>query len=151
MRWTRGLTKGSLAVAVALTLGGCAMGGGGGMGVPMSGAQEVPPVNAAGSGTGTVSVGADCSVTASIKTTNVAGIAAHIHEGAAGANGPVIVPMQKKEGSNDEWVTAPGAKFTPSQCDSYKAGRTYFNVHTAQNKGGEIRGQINPASGGRAY
>jgi hypothetical protein len=26
----------------------------------------------------------------------------------------------------------------------WKAGNLYVNVHTARNKGGEVRGQINP-------
>jgi len=111
----------------------------------MSGAQEVPPVNTSGSGTGTVRAGSDGAVTASIKTTGVNGIAAHIHESAAGANGPVIVPLVKK--GDGEWATEAGAKFTPSQFEAYKAGRTYFNVHTPQNKGGEVRGQIRPSGG----
>ncbi len=143
MKWTQGLTKGSLALAVVLAVAGCAGTGGGPMTVPMSGAQEVPPVNASGTGTGTITVGADKSVTAKI-TTSVKGVAAHIHEGVAGSNGPVIVPMQKQ---GDDWVTAAGAKFTDTQYDAYKAGRTYFNVHTPQNKGGEIRGQIKPSGG----
>jgi len=145
MKWTHSLAKGSAMIA-AFALGACAGMGGGSMSVPMSGSQEVPPTNVSGSGTGTITVGSDCAVNASITTQGVNGIAAHIHEGAAGANGPVIVPM-KKQGDN-QWVTDAGAKFTPSQCDAYKAGRTYFNVHTAQNKGGEIRGQIRPSGSG---
>ena len=150
MKWTQGLTKGSIALAAVLAIAGCAGMGGGGVSVPMSGAQEVPPVNTAASGSGSITVGADGAVTASIKTTGLTNaVAAHIHEAAAGANGPVIVPMAKKEGSSDEWVTAAGAKFTAAQLEAYKAGRTYFNVHTPANKGGEIRGQIRP--GGSSY
>lgn len=147
MKWTQGLTKGSLALAAVLAISGCAGMGGGAVSVPLSGAQEVPPVNTAASGTGSIKVGADGAVSASIKTTGVNNaVAAHIHEGAAGANGPVIVPLQKQ--GDSEWVTAAGAKFTPAQHEAYKAGRTYFNVHTPANKGGEIRGQIRPSGGG---
>lgn len=131
----------------ALVLAGCAsMGGPQSTQVRLSGAEEVPPVTTAGSGTGTVTVSDDRSVSGTIRTQGVPGVAAHIHEAAAGQNGPVIVPM-KKTGEN-EWSTDPGAKLTESQYESYKAGRLYLNVHTPQNKGGEIRGQIRPSSGG---
>jgi hypothetical protein len=140
------LNRGTLFLA-ALVLAGCASTGGPQhVNVALTGAQEVPPVNAAGSGTGTVTVNEDRSVSATIRTQNVNGVAAHIHEGAAGQNGPVIVPM-KKTGEN-EWSTDPGAKLSESQYESYKAGRLYLNVHTAQNKGGEVRGQIRPSGGG---
>ena len=66
--------------------------------------------------------------------------AAHIHEAAAGANGPVIVPLNKV--SDTKFVAAAGAKLTDAQYDSYKAGRTYVNVHSAKNPGGEIRAQL---------
>ena len=135
------------ALAAVLLIAGCAgMGGGGAMTVPLSGSQEVPPVNASGSATGTITVAADKSVTAKITTQGVNGVAAHIHEGAAGANGPVIVPLDKT--ADNEWSSKPGAKLTDAQYEAYKAGRLYFNVHTPQNKGGEVRGQIRPSGGG---
>ena len=115
------------------------------MTVPLSGSQEVPPVNASGTGTATITVAADKSVTAKITTQGVNGVAAHIHEGAAGANGPVIVPLDKT--ADNEWSSKPGAKLTDAQYEAYKAVRLYFNVHTPQNKGGEIRGQIRPSGG----
>jgi len=66
--------------------------------------------------------------------------AAHIHEGAAGANGPVIVPFVKQ--GDNTFVAAPGAKMTEAQYDAYKAGRTYVNVHSAAHASGEIRAQL---------
>ena len=133
----------------ALVLAGCAaMGGNQPLQVKLTGAEEVPPVSASGSGTATITVGEDKSVTAKITTQGVAGVAAHIHEAAAGSNGPVIVPMEKT--ADNEWSTKGGAKLTDAQFESYKAGRLYFNVHTAANKGGEIRGQIRPSGGSRS-
>jgi hypothetical protein len=141
-------TRTALFIA-ALMLAGCAgMGGNQPLQVRLTGGEEVPPVNAAGSGTGTITVADDKSVTAKITTQGVGGTAAHIHEAAAGANGPVIVPMDKT--GDNEWSTKPGAKLTDAQFESYKAGRLYFNVHTPQNKGGEIRGQIRPAGGSKS-
>lgn len=142
----RNLFTSAAGIAAALLIAGCASMGGGPLSVPLSGSQEVPPVNVSGSGTGTITVGEDKSVTAKIVTRGVNGTAAHIHEGAAGTNGPVAVPMDKT--GENEWSTKAGAKFTDAQYEAYKAGRLYFNVHTAQNKGGEIRGQIRPAGAG---
>ena len=59
-----------------------------------------------------------------------------------GVNGPVIVPLTKT--SDNVWSVAPGAKLTDAQYESYKAGKLYVNVHSAANKGGEIRAQLKP-------
>ena len=48
----------------------------------LSGDNEVPPVKTMASGSGTITVAADGSVSGSVKTTGVAGLAAHIHVGA---------------------------------------------------------------------
>ncbi|HUP94297.1 MAG TPA: CHRD domain-containing protein [Burkholderiales bacterium] len=146
MNWTHILSKRSLIFAAALALAGCAAMGDRAVQVRLTGDEQNPPVRTSATGTATATVGEDRSVTAKITTQGIAGVAAHIHEGAAGSNGPVIVPMSKT--GDNEWSTAAGAKFTESQYEAYKAGRTYFNVHSAANKGGEIRGQIRPSGGG---
>jgi len=110
--------------------------------VTLSGDQEVPPVTTSAKGSGTITVGADKSVSGSVTTSGVAGKAAHIHEGAPGANGPVIIPLQNSSG--DTWSVPAGAKLTDAQYQSYEAGKLYINVHSAANKGGEVRGQIKP-------
>src|SRR6187549_266989 len=63
--------------------------------VTLSSSNEVPANTSTAFGSGTVTVGADCSVTASITVTGMTASAAHIHTGAAGANGPVAVPFTK--------------------------------------------------------
>jgi CHRD domain len=109
--------------------------------VTLAGDQEVPPVKSPGAGTGTITIGADKSVSGSVMTTGIPGTASHIHEAAAGKNGPVIIPLTK----NGDTYTAPaGAKLTDAQFASFKAGNLYVNVHTAANPGGEIRGQLKP-------
>jgi len=112
------------------------------MKVTLSGSQEVPPVKTSATGSATVMIKSDRSVSGSITTTGIDAIAAHIHEGEAGKNGPVIVPFAKA--SDGTWSIAPGAKLSETQYASYLAGNLYVNVHSAANKAGEIRGQIKP-------
>src|SRR5690348_16504267 len=81
-----------------------------GMKVKLTGDQEVPPVKTAASGTGTVVISADKSVSGSITTTGIEGTAAHIHEGAADKNGPVIIPLTK--GPDNTWSVPAGSKLT---------------------------------------
>ena len=110
--------------------------------VALSGANEVPAVTSAAAGTGTVTINADRTVAASITVTGMNATASHIHEAAAGANGPVIVPFTK---TGDNAFAAPaGAVLTESQYASYKAGKLYVNVHSAAYPGGEIRAQLKP-------
>ena len=109
--------------------------------VKLSGAEEVPPVSTSASGSGTITVADDHSVSGSVMTTGIQGTAAHIHMAAAGKNGPVIVPL-KKDG--DKYSVPEGSKFTDQQYEAYKAGNTYVNVHSAAHPGGEIRAQLKP-------
>ncbi len=141
------LRKGSAVAALAFvgalaTLAGCQSMGTmmGGQQLTLSGSNEVPPVTTTATGTGTVTIGADRSVSARITVSGMSATAAHIHEGAAGANGPVIVPFTK---TGDNTFAAPdGAKLTESQFESFKAGKLYVNVHSARNPGGEVRAQL---------
>jgi hypothetical protein len=108
----------------------------------LSGDNEVPPVKTTASGSGTITVADDGSVSGSVKATGIAATAAHIHVGAAGENGPVIIPLTKA--ADGEWSAPPGAKLSDEQMKSYKAGDLYVNVHSEANKGGEIRAQLKP-------
>jgi hypothetical protein len=139
-----------LAVSAALVLAGCAqvqgtlphwIPGSNAVGVKLSGAEEVPPVKVTGSGSGSFRLADDGSITGSVTTKDVAGTAAHIHVGAKGKNGPVIVPLEKK---GDTYSVAEGRKLTAAQIKAWKAGELYVNVHTARHKGGEVRAQIQP-------
>jgi hypothetical protein len=109
--------------------------------VMLSGDQEVPAVKTSASGSGTLTVNSDMTVSGSVTTTGVAGTAAHIHMGAMGKNGGVAVALTK---SGDTYSVPAGAKLTAEQYTACKAGELYVNVHSADNKGGEIRGQIKP-------
>jgi hypothetical protein len=117
------------------------MPGSGAMAVKLSGAEEVPPLNVPGSGSGSFRVASDGAITGSVTTKDVAGTMAHIHRGAKGQNGPIVVPLDK---NGDTYTVPAGRKLTPQQMDDLKAGNLYVNVHTNRNKGGEVRGQLAP-------
>jgi hypothetical protein len=148
MQMRRRTLVGAIAVAGAMGfLAGCSqmkqmVGGdsGGSQNITLSGANEVPAVSTSASGTGTVTVGSDRSVTARITVTGMTATAAHIHEAAPGSNGPVIVPFTKS--ADNTFVAAPGARMTEAQYAAYKAGKTYVNVHSARNPPGEVRAQL---------
>ena len=139
-----------LLVAAASLLASCAtyqdnapswLPGSGAVSVKLSGAEEVPPVSAGGSGSGSIRVNSDGTVSGSVTTTGVQGTMAHIHQGAKGQNGPVIIPLTK---SGDTYTVPAGAKLNDAQMKAFKEGGLYVNVHTAANKGGEVRGQLTP-------
>lgn len=132
-----------LILLASISLAACAgmMSSGSTIKVNLSGAEEVPPVSVPGSGSGSFTIGADGTVSGSVTTTGVQGTAAHIHIGARGTNGPVIIPFTK---SGDTYSAPAGAKLNDSQMQAFKAGNLYVNVHTAQNKGGEVRAQLLP-------
>lgn len=110
--------------------------------VQLRGDHEVPPVQTSAAGTGTISVGEDKSISGGITTKGVEAIAAHVHQAAAGKNGPPIVALEK--GADGSWSIPKGSKLTDEQYKAYKAGELYVNVHSAANKGGEIRAQLKP-------
>ncbi len=110
--------------------------------VSLSGAQETPPVQSAASGDATLTVGGDHSISGTITTHGVVSTVAHIHLGPAGQSGPPVVSLTRN--GDDSWVVPPGTVLTDEQYGSYLAGNLYINVHSADNKRGEIRGQIRP-------
>ena len=138
--------RAALAACIAVALAGCGMmdnkssGGGWTENVTLSGANEVPPVQTAASGRAHVRVGGDGTVEVRVNVEGMTATAAHIHQGAAGANGPVIVPLAKS--GDTTFVSAPGFKMSEDHVKAYRAGNTYVNVHSAKNPGGEVRGQL---------
>ena len=110
--------------------------------VKLSGAEETPPVTTSATGSATISVAADKKISGTVKTAGVEGVAAHIHTGAAGEKGPPVITLTKGEGGT--WTVPADTVLTEEQYAAYKAGKLYINIHSAANKGGEIRGQIKP-------
>jgi hypothetical protein len=103
--------------------------------------NEVPPNDS--KGTGAVTATYD---TASKKLSwkgTVTGLtapatAAHFHAGEAGKNGGVMIPIAGADKGSFEGE----ATLTDEQAADLMGGKLYVNVHTAANKGGEIRGQV---------
>jgi CHRD domain/IPTL-CTERM motif len=108
----------------------------------LASSNEVPPVTSTATGSAMVAfVGG--SLAYDIQTTNLTGgTAAHIHRGAAGVNGPVVinfVPTFTATGARGTVVTVDPA--LAQEIANNPAG-FYVNVHTSTNPGGEIRGQL---------
>jgi len=107
----------------------------------LSGASEVPPVTSAGKGTATAALDtASKTLSWTVTYSGLTPTAGHIHgPAAAGTNAGVLVPFS---GNNLASPIKGSAKLTDAQISDLEAGRTYINLHTADNKGGEIRGQL---------
>ena len=142
--------KSIVAMLAVLALTACAgmrekmpdwMPGSGAMKVSLTGAEEVPPAKSDGKGTGSFRVAEDGTISGSVTTDGVKGTMAHIHQGAKGQNGPVIVPLSK---NGDTYSVPEGRKLTPDQMKALKTGNLYVNVHSDRYKGGEVRAQLNP-------
>jgi uncharacterized iron-regulated membrane protein len=105
----------------------------------LNGASEVPPVTSSATGTASVNVDtASKKVSWTVTYTGLTPAAAHIHCGAAaGANAGVAVPLT----AGPSPMSGSG-EMTDAQLADLTAGKCYVNIHTAANKGGEIRGQL---------
>ena len=117
--------------------------------VPLSGAEEVPPVQAAARGAAKFDYDpANRIVKWTITFSGLSGPAtmAHLHGPAQkGEKAPVVLWLSKQGSPADSPISGQGM-LTPEQAEHFSAGRWYVNIHTQANPGGEIRGQIPPAS-----
>lgn len=113
----------------------------------LSGDQEVPPVNPAGSGIGYTTVNSHTgSIVVNLMTKDLtsAADAAHIHEAPMGENGPVILGLEQNATDMDQWSAPADSMLDSDGLDAFFADNLYFNVHTGNNPSGEVRGQIEP-------
>ena len=116
----------------------------------LSSKSEVPAPNAPGKAAGVFTATVtDKKGKASIRWTltfrRLSGkaVAAHIHKGAAGVAGPVVVPLcgPCRNGQNARQA------IDHDLAEALEKGGYYVNVHTAKNQGGEIRGQLQLVGG----
>jgi CHRD domain len=112
----------------------------------LTGTAETPPNDS--KGTGTVVATFDTATRKLTWTADYSGlsgpaIAAHFHGPApAGKAAPIEVPLKPP-------LTSPmkgSAILTPAEAKNLSDGMMYFNIHTAEHKPGEIRGQMEKAS-----
>ncbi len=104
--------------------------------------SEVPANDSKGSGALTATYDTatkKLTYTATYKDLTGPATMAHFHgPAAAGANAGVMVPVKDMTPG-----TLKGeATLTDDQAKALADGKMYFNIHTAANKGGEIRGQV---------
>ena len=123
----------------------------------LSGSNEVPPNDSNATGTAVFTDrGGRIDFTIDVQNLDLA-FAAHIHPGAAGVNGGVVVPLFSTDnrvadfsgrlvtGSFSAADIAASADLSLDDLrDLMRTGGVYVNVHTTAIPGGEIRGQIGP-------
>jgi hypothetical protein len=144
-----------LVLTVPFLLAACGGGGGGGVALqPPAGpnivtmfasldnTQETTPSLSTARGFGLLSLNTDTNRIAGFIVDDVAaGTAAHIHGPAArGEAAGVLVPLIGA--GPGLWVLPDGAELPAANAADFADGLLYYNVHTAENPAGEIRGQI---------
>ncbi len=108
------------------------------------GGQEVPPVSTSASGSGAFTL-TDAGL---VFNTTVAGLTianAHLHNAPFGENGGVVRGILADFDGNTAsgvWSSTDGQPLTNDLIAELVLGNIYINVHTGDNPGGEIRGQL---------
>jgi len=130
----------------------------------LMGANETPAVSTTATGAATVALnGTTVNYTASGTGLSGNAIGAHIHIGAVGVAGPVIVDFAAITPLPAGTTTSISGSFTAANIKNptnpplnppvvtlddlmaqIRAGNAYVNIHTAAHSGGEIRGQLTP-------
>ena len=107
----------------------------------MNGTQETPKGAPKGSGSATITLNAAKGKVCFKLTWSGIGnpTASHIHQGAKGKAGPVVVPLFAATPKHSGCVSA--AKSLIAKI-AKKPGGYYVNVHTAKYPGGAVRGQL---------
>ena len=119
----------------------------------MGGAEEVPnPGDPDGMGTSTVTLNSDsgqASFTINVSNITLPAAAAHIHEGARGVAGGVVVPLTAPDANGTATGTAAVDAALLQRMMDNPAG-FYVNVHTTDFPAGAVRGQLAAAGGAGA-
>ncbi len=109
----------------------------------LTGAAEVPAGDADGSGTAAILFQAANDVCFTLRVSNITlpAAAAHIHEGAAGVNGPIVIPLQAPDANGVAEGCTTGDPAVLTRIQNNPAG-FYVNVHTSDFPQGAVRGQL---------
>ena len=128
----------------------------------LTGSEQVPAVNATSSGHARLRLVDNNTLLFSLVVCNIANVThSHIHVGAEGANGPIVVPLFDEPTYPFSVIhgcaTLAAGVRTPSDLlpqsgagintwndflNALLTNHTYINVHTTAHPGGEIRGQL---------
>jgi LPXTG-motif cell wall-anchored protein len=107
------------------------------------GEVEVPPGDPQASGTADLKV-SDGQVCWDVRWSGISPTASHIHKGAKGVAGPIVVPFFKSDqplsGQRKQGCTEVSADLTKAIAQN--PGNYYVNVHDAEFPKGAIRGQL---------
>ena len=110
----------------------------------LSGANEVDAGDPGTTGVATVEVEAETGEVCTQVTSNVEGATAmHIHKGAAGTNGPVVVPLDPTTINGARTCVLVATELAKAIVAN--PAEFYVNIHTAAKPGGATRGQLAPA------
>ncbi|MDP3581044.1 MAG: CHRD domain-containing protein [Ignavibacteria bacterium] len=115
-----------------------------GFSAKLEGSQEVPSVTTTASGTGSVRLNTDGTISYDITAGGLTPSAAHFHNAAAGTAGGVAksITLTNNTGAG-VWASGDANQpLTDLLLRELVKGKLYMNVHTSANAGGEIRGQV---------
>jgi hypothetical protein len=118
--------------------------------VPLSGSQQVPPVETAGKGMADIKY--DPATRVISWTITYSGLSgpvtmAHFHGPAEKGENAGVQIWLSKQGSPADSPIKGQATLTPEQAKDFSAGKWYVNLHTQAHPAGEIRGQVAPSKG----
>jgi hypothetical protein len=125
----------------------------------LEGANEVPAVDTEASGRNALRIFGESLAHLTVAHNLESAVAAHIHVGDPGENGPVVTFLYGPTGGEDiDGILSMGsvgdddlvAGTLDDLIDVLRGGFAYVNAHTEANPGGEIRGQVAPLNVGPA-
>lgn len=125
------------------------MGSGAGFAVTLDGSQETPPVTTNASGSASVTLNPDATITYDETVTGLTPSAAHFHNGPAGVAAGVVKSISLVNNTaTGTWASGDATQpLTDLLLRELVKGRLYLNAHTSTNPGGEIRGQVIGSTG----
>jgi CHRD domain len=126
----------------------------------MTGANEVPPVNSTASGS-TMLLNNETFVEYDIAVSGLYNAtAAHIHQGRAGNNGPIVATLYNTTDPSPGLFGGFSGNITATSLEGplkghglsdlvgiMSNGQAYVNIHTIKHKNGEIRDQVTEGAG----
>lgn len=109
----------------------------------LNGGHEVPSTASAAAGAGFLSVDpVTRAASGSITLSGMTATMAHVHQGAFGQNGGVLINLAQSAADSNTWTVPANTTLSASQYLDFLNNNLYFNVHSAAFPAGEIRGQI---------